>query len=333
MISAAISGCAYNGKNGNDNLNSVPDSSVAMNTDADADAASASDKDTAADTSDVMTDTPSKPSGTDDNHGDEPYMLDFVDVFSEHYQVMIDPSFPMHKYSEAGFDIENDLKTYEDDSFISRAGIDVSKYQGHVDYDKLKDIGIEFVFIRLGYRGYGKSGVIKADPLFEENFVKASEAGFDVGVYFFSQAINEQEALEEADFVLDRLNSIKEKYPEEYEAKLGIVYDPESILDDIARTDDVTREQFTLNALAFLERINDNGYKPIIYCNMLWEAFMLDMGKLYDHGYSVWYADYEEMPQTPYEFEFWQYTNEGRIDGINGGADIDIQMLPKSNTH
>ena len=75
--------------------------------------------------------------------------------------------------------------------------------------------------------------------------------------------------------------------------------------------------------------IKDAGYQPMIYSNMLWEAFMLEMDKIYDRGYEIWYADYEEFPQTPYEFVYWQYTNEGRVPGVKGNADVNIHFIPK----
>ena len=136
-------------------------------------------------------------------------------------------------------------------------------------------------------------------------------------MYFFAQAVNENEAEEEADFVLNILNGRKLELP--------VTYDPESILNDTARTDNVTKEQFTKNAVTFCNRINDAGYKPMIYANMLWEAFELDLTKLSD--VPVWYADYETLPQTPYNYEYWQYSNEGKVPGVQGNCDLDIQII------
>ncbi len=103
---------------------------------------------------------------------------------------------------------------------------------------------------------------------------------------------------------------------------LPVVYDPESILDDEARTDNVSGEQFTKNTRVFCERIEESGYRPMIYANMLWEAFELDLSELLD--YPIWYADYESVPQSPYAFEIWQYTNEGQVPGVEGPCDINI---------
>ena len=197
--------------------------------------------------------------------------------------------------------------------------MDISEHQGYVDWQALKDSGFEFAFIRLGYRGYGQEGRICLDREFHRNIQNAQAAGFDVGVYFFAQAVNEEEALEEANFVLQNL--------EGYTLQLPVVYDPESILDDEARTDNVSGEQFTKNTEVFCSAVADAEYDPMIYANMLWEAFELDLEELSE--YPLWYADYEPVPQTPYHFRFWQYTNQGQVPGITGNTDLNIEMVPK----
>ncbi len=246
-------------------------------------------------------------------------ILKFVDVFGQEYETVINPAVPKHDYNNDCFIRNSSFLTYEDESYTSRIGIDVSRYQGRINWAKVKEQGIEFVFIRIGYRGYGKAGNINLDQRFYENIEGAQAAGIDVGVYFFSQAINEDDPLEEAAFVAESLKG--------YELQLPVVYDPESILDDVARTDDVSGEQFTKNAIVFCNSIREKGYEPMIYSNMLWEAFEFDLSQLTD--IPIWYADYEVFPQTPYHFVFWQYTNEGKINGIAGLMDIDIQMIKK----
>lgn len=177
----------------------------------------------------------------------------------------------------------------------------------------------EFAILRIGYRGYGEEGTLNADEKFAQNMENARKAGIDVGVYFFSQAVNEEEAKEEADFVLEHLKG--------QELQMPVVYDPEHILEDEARTDDVTGEQFTQNAKVFCKEIEEAGYDAMIYSNMLWEAYELDLEKLLD--YPVWYADYEELPQTPYRFSMWQYSSTGSVAGIEGNVDLNIQLLKK----
>jgi len=250
----------------------------------------------------------------------EPQVLHFIDAWDEWHDAEIDSSVPMHDYdwnclsnTEEGIFYENDER-YE-----IRKGIDVSYHQGKIDWDKVKAAGYEFAIIRVGYRGYGVSGSIKVDKEFHDNIKNAQRVGMDVGVYFFSQAINEEEAKEEAEFVLQQLSGLTLQLP--------VVYDPELIRHTVARTDNVTGEQFTENTLVFCDILETAGYETMIYSNMVWEAFIFDMQKLSD--YTFWYADYEKTPQTPYKFTFWQYTCEGIVDGIDGYVDLNVQFVKK----
>lgn len=249
----------------------------------------------------------------------EAEILKFVDVFGNPYEVEINPNIAKKKYQDNNFTREGDKLSYEDDNFSSRLGVDVSYHQGSIDWEKVKADGYNFAMIRIGYRGYGTEGTLNLDTSFHENISNAQSAGLDVGVYFFAQAINEEEALEEAEFVLEYLNG--------YQLQLPVVYDPESILDDEARTDNVTGEQFTKNTEVFCKRIQEAGYDPMIYSNMLWEAYELDLEQL--AAYPIWYADYEPLPQTPYDFTMWQYSNTGTVDGIEGATDLNIQFIEK----
>ena len=205
-----------------------------------------------------------------------------------------------------------------DDRYTWRTGIDVSEHDEDIDWQQVRDAGIDFVFIRAGYRGYSE-GSLRQDAYFEKNLREAREAGLDVGVYFFSQAVNEAEALEEADLVLRMLDGQALQMP--------VVYDPESILNDAARTDDISGDQFTRNALAFCGRIRERGYAPMIYANLVWEAFEFDLSRIRD--IPIWYADYEPVPQTPYFFTVWQYTDSGTVPGIVGPVDLNLQLIPQ----
>lgn len=232
----------------------------------------------------------------------------------------INPAVPKHPYDLDLFLHNGQKLSYDSDSYTSQSGVDVSHHQGEINWNAVKDAGFEFAFIRLGYRGY-TSGELCLDRYFFQNIKKAQSCSLDVGIYFFSQAINEQEAIDEANFVIDNLK--------DYHLDLPVVYDPESILDDDARTDNISGEQFTKNTLAFCKTIQAAGYEPMIYSNMLWEAFELDLSQLTD--YPIWYADYEALPQTPYDFTFWQYSNAGSVDGINTAADLNIRLIPKQS--
>ena len=250
---------------------------------------------------------------------DGPAMLEFVDSFGETYQMEVNSKVAPNLYDNQGFLRNGYRMSYGGEGYSYRLGIDVSHYQGDIDWQKVKAAGIEFVFVRLGYRGYGQDGVLKLDTNFEKNMEGARAAGLDVGVYFFAQAVNETEAVEEAEFVLEHLM--------EYDLQMPVVYDPESVVHEEARTDNVTGEQFTKNTKVFCETIEKSGYDAMVYCNMTWQAFKLDLEELEE--YPIWYADYEEYPQTPYHFEIWQYSNEGTVDGIQGNVDLNIQMIMK----
>lgn len=248
----------------------------------------------------------------------KPEILHFVDVYGQPYEVEIRPEIEKHTYNLEGFVHDGYHLSYQgDDRYTYRLGVDVSEHQGTIDWEKVKAAGYDFAFIRIGYRGYGEAGRLCTDAMFHQNIVEAQRVGIDVGVYFFAQAINEAEAEEEAELVLQQLAG--------YQLQLPVVYDPESILDDEARTDNVSGEQFTKNTAVFCQKIKEAGYQPAIYCNMLWEAYELDLKVLEE--YPVWYADYELKPQTPYQFEFWQYTNQGTVDGIEGETDLNIQLI------
>ena len=246
-------------------------------------------------------------------------ILNFVDIHGKEHQAQINPKVKKHPYIIEGFQLVGERMAYVGDSnYTYRLGVDVSHYQGSIDWNKVKAAGYDFAFIRIGYRGYGTAGTLGLDKEFRNNIQNAKAAGLDVGVYFFAQAINEEEALEEAQFVLDNLAGEALQMP--------IVYDPETIEGTQARTDNVTGEQFTKNTITFFNAEKNAGYEPMVYSNMLWEAFELDLEQLEE--YPIWYADYESLPQTPYSFSIWQYTNKGRVDGISGNVDLNIQLIP-----
>jgi len=249
-----------------------------------------------------------------------PEILHFVDVFGEEYEAEILSDVPKYKYDNSLYKLDGQKLYYEGDAeYTTRLGIDVSYHQGNINWEKVAADGYEFAILRVAYRGYGQSGSLQEDKKFDEYIQGAQAAGLDVGVYIFSQAINVEEAEEEANFVLKCLQG--------YELQLPVVYDPESILDAEARTDNVSGEQFTANTLKFCEVIEAAGYEPMVYSNMLWEAFQFDMSQTCKYPY--WYADYEPLPQTPYDFVMWQYSNTGRVSGIGGETDLDILFEKK----
>ncbi|WP_051197451.1 glycoside hydrolase family 3 N-terminal domain-containing protein [Butyrivibrio sp. MB2005] len=263
--------------------------------------------------------------------------FEFIDVYGNKYTSKVDSGVPLTEYDPDYFEHSGDYLKYSDDKYSSRMGIDVSYHNGDIDWNKVKAAGIDFAFIRIAYRGYGQEGKLNKDSKFEDNYKQAKIAGLDVGVYIFSQAINEAEAEEEADFVLNILNG--------RELDLPVVYDPESILikgtaepDKDARTYEIfeNRSQFTANTISFFKKIKESvyDYTPGIYSNMLWEAHNLNLSEIQAEfsksgDIPVWYADYEELPQTPYNFNFWQYSSEAKIDGVSGRVDVNVQMIQK----
>ena len=203
------------------------------------------------------------------------------------------------------------------DDVITSVGVDVSTYQGTVDWAAVKDAGVDYVIVRAAYRGY-ETGRIVPDDLYEQNIRGAVDAGLHVGVYLYSQALSEDEAREEADYLLGLIEGLPVDYP--------VVYDQEEYTADQARTDGLTGEQATLNALAFCERVYDAGYLPMVYTNNDWAQNMYDMERL-DH-YPIWYADYTAAPSLTGGFAMWQYTDSGQVPGVTGPVDLNLLFLP-----
>lgn len=208
---------------------------------------------------------------------------------------------------------ENNRKSYSDLNCTSKIGIDVSYHQDYINWERVQADGIDFAIIRAGFRTYG-TGEIKPDEKFEENIKGASEAGLDVGVYFFSQALNGQEAAEEAEFVIQALSDYDIKYP--------VVFDWEVIGDETARTYDISDEALTEAALTFCQKIEQAGYTPMIYGSTTMSVFKYDLSQLAE--YDFWLAQYYDIPDYPYEFDMWQYSASGVVDGIDSFVDINI---------
>ena len=209
---------------------------------------------------------------------------------------------------------ENGFKVYRENGVkISKTGIDVSKYQGDIDWQQVKDSGVEFAIIRLGFRGYGQ-GSLEIDPYYEQNMKGAGEVGMPVGVYFFSQAITVQEAKEEAELVLEWIKDYQVDYP--------IVFDTEAIMGVDARANELPRELRTDIAIAFCERIKEGGYRPMVYANTRWLIMNLNLERLSE--YDLWYAYFGDNLTFPYYFDIWQYSDKGSVPGIEGAVDLNI---------
>ncbi len=205
---------------------------------------------------------------------------------------------------------------YNNGDIKAKKGIDVSKFQGDIDWNSVKNDGVEFVFIRLGFRGY-ESGKIVIDDNYEDNITGCNDAGIDCGVYFFTEAKTEAEGREEAEFVLENLA--------DHHIELPIVIDVEQSANVAkSRTKGLTKEDRTKAVIAFCERIRQAGYEPMIYGNLKSQMVMLDNTQLED--YEKWFAYYHYPLRYPYKHRIWQYTAKGKVAGIKGDADLNLMF-------
>lgn len=233
----------------------------------------------------------------------------------KYYFFSISDALARNTYKAENFAQTDDglIEYYENEELISHKGIDVSKYQEKIDWEKVSNNGVEYAFIRVGIRGY-KEGKISEDENFEYNIEEALKYNIAAGVYFFTQATSVEEAEEEAEFVLDKIEAYDVTYP--------VVLDVEALSNDNARTANLTMEERTEYCIAFCNKIRQSGYTPMIYGNLKTFMLMLDIEKLEE--YDKWFAQYDTEVYFPYDFKVWQYTNTGSIDGI--GTDVDINI-------
>ena len=208
---------------------------------------------------------------------------------------------------------DGEVQYMQDGQVVSHKGIDVSKHQGNIDWTKVAADGVEFAFIRVGLRGYGTEGKLVEDEYFEQNVKGALQAGIKVGVYFYSQAITDEELLEEANLVLEKVKP--------YNIELPIVFDVEKVSGGKGRANELSVEERTRLTALFCQTIQDAGYKPMIYHNMEMGTLMLDLGQL--EQYDKWFAYYNDL-YYPYAYKVWQYSEKGAVDGINEEVDLNI---------
>ena len=213
---------------------------------------------------------------------------------------------------------------YEDEYFTSSFGIDVAEFQQTIDWKKVRDDAVEFAYIRLGRRGATK-GDLYMDDRFEENYKGARENGLKVGVYFFSQALDEKEAIEEAHFVLSAL--------ENKPIDLPIAYDLEEVFledDLVSRIFLLDKEQLTKNAIAFVNEIKKFGHEAVIYTYPYWLTNFYILDEIKD--IPLWYAQYDiSKPEIDLPLYIWQYSNKGTINGIDKETDLNIMFIRKES--
>lgn len=230
---------------------------------------------------------------------------------------------PLHEYNwkYLSYDEDGILQYKGDKQYTVRHGIDVSEFQGSIDWKRVRKAGYDFAFVRAGYRMFN-TGELYQDSKAVRNLKDAAKAGLDVGVYVFSQAITKKEAREEAELCLKVIRKSG------VTITLPVVFDPEIQIDYVARINYISREEFTDNAVAFCERIEKAGYMPAVYANSSTETDILDMSRLNDA--LIWYADYNPVPESPYRFTFWQYSDYGWVDGIpETETDLNLWFIKK----
>ncbi|MBR4768948.1 MAG: lysozyme [Lachnospiraceae bacterium] len=208
--------------------------------------------------------------------------------------------------------------TGNDPDVNARFGIDVSEFQLLIDWERVKADGVTFVYVRAGYRGYG-TGKLKEDGLVRQNVTGARAVGLDVGVYFYSQAISEAEAEEEAEFLLKTIEGLDLTLPPAIDIEKSEASD--------ARTKDLTGEDWTIIAVAFSERMLREGITPMVYGNR--EAFEKKLDRKFFPKARIWYANYSSLKKRTV-FDIWQYDQHGHVDGIEPEVDFDIMMTDLS---
>lgn len=234
--------------------------------------------------------------------------------------VPISNTIPARTYDPAGLIVNErgEMEYLVNGNVQSLKGIDLSRYQGEVDWALVAADGVDYAMIRVGIRGYG-TGEIVIDDTLDANMMGATYNGIDVGAYFFTQAISEEEAIAEADAVIEALAPYNVTYP--------IAIDVEDVNDSSARTANLTAAQRTDYVIAFCERIESAGYTPMIYGNLKSYCDMLDMERL--NEYDKWFAFYDTYVYFPYEITMWQYTDSGVVNGIEGNVDLNITFTNK----
>lgn len=210
-----------------------------------------------------------------------------------------------------------EIKKHHTTDSTCQLGIDVSKWNGDIDWDKVKADGIEFVMIRCGYRG-SVTGALVEDPNFMKNIRGAKAAGLKVGIYFFTQATNEIEAVEEASMVIALCDGYEIDYP--------VVIDTEGAGGN-GRADALDVETRTNVCKAFCETIVNAGYEAGVYASRSWYNQNITVSELDE--YKIWLAEYRSTPLYSGYYDMWQYTSKGSVDGIEGNVDLNISYMGK----
>lgn len=235
---------------------------------------------------------------------------------------MVIPYFdiPTNSYKPDQFiEKKKGLITYEGGE--SLMGINVNDQRGSIDWAQVAESGVDYAMIRVGFREYGR-GKIVADEQFEANIKGALDAGIPVGVYFYSKAVTDAEAEEEATFVLEKIRGYNVKYP----VAFYWVYDTkdDGSRDENSRTVRCNGDQVTGFIDTFCKKVKAAGYTASFYCDKEMGYKSLDLSKL--SGYDMWYAEFRTAPSFYYDFGIWQYTKEGIVPGIEGNVPLNLSL-------
>ncbi len=210
--------------------------------------------------------------------------------------------------------------TFED---LCYNGIDVSQFNGDIDWNLVKRSGVDFAMIRIGYRGYGAAGNFKEDDYFKQNIKEAKAAGLKVGVYFVTQAITTEEAIEEANWVMNKLDEAG--FAGNLDFPIALDSEFSTAPNHTGRADNLDVQTRTSLCKTFLDIIEENGYTPMLYASTSWLNTQLDMSQLND--YNIWLAQYADKPTYTGHYEIWQYTSTGSILGIEGYVDLNVGYI------
>ena len=224
------------------------------------------------------------------------------------------PPPPANPYGAADFEVNEDTGEITLTSGNAIKGIDVSEWQGEIDWQQVKDAGVEFVIIRVGGRGTTEGGLY-TDEYAQSYYEGATSVGLKVGAYIFSQSITVEEAVEEAKFVLEQTK--------DWDLQMPVVYDWEYVSSD-ARTGEMDSRTLTDMAKAFCDTVKESGHTPMIYFGRSQSMEMMKLEELVD--YPFWLAMYSTVMDYPYQIDMWQYTDTGVVPGIAGNVDMNLMF-------
>ena len=229
------------------------------------------------------------------------------------------PGVEANSLTAEDFSDRSGYPTYTGSDYQVLRGIDVSEHQHEIDWAQVAASGVDYAYVRLGYRGYTEGGLFE-DPYFRANVEGALANGLQVSVYFFSQAVSVQEAIEEAEYVLARIR--------DYNITLPVVYDWEKINGETAsRTDNLDFSILNDCAVAFCDTVKNAGYEPAIYFNRHLGYYGYDLSRMTD--YDFWFALPESsFPNFYYAVDMWQYSFTEQVPGIAEPTDMNLMFIP-----